>query len=374
MSYIFISYSNNNITFARHLRRMLENEGFTTWMDEKKLITGQRWWPEIEKNIIACAAFVVIMSPESEKSDWVEREILVAENKDHKKEIFPILLSGKRWSRLAEKQVEDMTAGLNAIPTSNFINKLKTVTSAHSHVLPPPFEWIDIPGGEVTLEKGGYVPKGGKTLVVKPFQIAKYPITNAQFAVYVEDGGEEPEYWNDNKWNQADCPVVGVSWYEAIKFCEWLNDKINADGDGTDTIYGVRTPGIITLPTEQQWQRAAQGDDGREYPWGNEFDKNRCNTNESGFERNNPVTKYAGKGDSPYGVVDMVGNVWEWCLTDYNTGEDGVEQDSTYGVVHGGSWGSAANRHARCAFRDFCQPFGRSFDIGFRVVCVSAAP
>jgi formylglycine-generating enzyme required for sulfatase activity len=196
---------------------------------------------------------------------------------------------------------------------------------------------------------------------VPAFCIAKYPITNAQFAQFIEAGGyaerqwwtdsglrlresknwTEPRYWQDDKWNGADQPVVGVSWYEAVAFCRWLSD---ATGEA------------ITLPTEQQWQRAAQGDDGREYPWGNTWDKSRCNTDESGIGKTTPVTQYAGKGDSPFGVVDMAGNVWEWCLTDYATGAVDVAADAEPRVLRGGAWSDDGGR-ARCAYRGHGYPW-----------------
>jgi formylglycine-generating enzyme required for sulfatase activity len=407
MSHIFISYSKKNIAFARHLRGMLENEGFTIWMDEEKLNPSQRWWPEIEKNIISCAAFIVIMSPDAQESDWVEREILVAEDKDHRKEIFPVLLSGKRWSRLGNIQYEDMTAGLNAILSSRFVDELRAVmpfrdntrpppqsfrslmtdetvdtegsmvsVSGTGFIMPQPFEWIDIPGGDVTLipdaraKEIGYLKKN-TTFPVAPFQIAKYPVTNAQFAKFVEDGGREPRFWDDSEYNQADYPVVGVSWFDAIEFCKWLNDKINADGGGTDTIYGVRTsPGIITLPTEQQWQRAAQGDDGREYPWGDERPKrDLCN-----YDKNvgvpTAVDRYP-DGISPYGVMDMSGNVREWCLTQLKTGGNDLESAGNR-ILRGGTWTEVRARpdtYLNVKYRFSASSDIRENDLGFRIVC-----
>src|SRR5215216_3110503 len=109
MSHIFISYSKKDIDFARHLRVLLQDQGFAVWMDETKLVPSQRWWPTIEANIKSCAAFIVIMSPNSLESEWVEREILVAERQTSRKPIFPILLGGEVWGRLGNLQYEDMT-------------------------------------------------------------------------------------------------------------------------------------------------------------------------------------------------------------------------------------------------------------------------
>jgi formylglycine-generating enzyme required for sulfatase activity len=222
----------------------------------------------------------------------------------------------------------------------------------------------------VTLEEGGYVPEGGVTFDVPAFTIAKYPVTNAQFAKFIEADGyktekwwtdvgwqtkeenkwTEPRYWRDDECNIADCPVVGVTWYEAIAFCRWLSE-----------VSGEK----IIIPTEQQWQRAAQGDDGRTYPWGNEFDDTRCNTDESGIWQTTPVTQYEGMGDSPFGVVDMIGNVWEWCLTRYGNGSTSIDGTSVR-VLRGGSFDDFQN-HARAASRGWCDPEYRSLVIGFRI-------
>ncbi|MFZ4816777.1 MAG: SUMF1/EgtB/PvdO family nonheme iron enzyme, partial [Phototrophicaceae bacterium] len=195
-------------------------------------------------------------------------------------------------------------------------------------LLPAPFEWIEIPAGKVTLEAGGYLEET-TTFDVGTFYIAKYPLTNAQFEPFIKAKGyttqrywtadgwkqcqknkwTQPAYWNDAKWNGTEHPVVGGSWYECIAYCNWLNNVLKPEN-------GLR----VLLPTEQQWQRAAQGNDNRTYPYGNDFDATRANTNESGIVKTTPVRQYEGVGDSPFGVVDMSGNVWEWCLTEYDSG------------------------------------------------------
>jgi len=123
MSHIFISYSKNNIEFARYLRALLESEGFPVWMDEEQLVASARWWKSIESSIESCSAFVVIMSPDAAESDWVEREILLAESK--KRPIFPVLLTGSAWSRLANIQYEDLRAGLHARLSARLIEALR---------------------------------------------------------------------------------------------------------------------------------------------------------------------------------------------------------------------------------------------------------
>lgn len=123
MSHIFISYSKQDIDFARYLRALLESEGFAVWMDEARLQPSARWWKSIEQNVETCAAFVVVMSPTAAESDWVEREILLAEKL--KRPLYPVLLAGDAWSRLANIQYEDMRAGLRAKLSRHFVNALR---------------------------------------------------------------------------------------------------------------------------------------------------------------------------------------------------------------------------------------------------------
>ncbi len=235
-------------------------------------------------------------------------------------------------------------------------------------LLPAPFEMIPIPAGKVTLETG-------KTFDVPAFRIARYPVTNAHYRPFVA-GGEyseqrwwttdgwaarqagrwtQPRFWDDAKWNQDDHPVVGVSWYEAVAYCRWLSAQTGAQ---------------IALPTEQMWQRAAQGDKGWTYPWGNKWDGARCNNSvgEYNSDGTTPVTQYAGKdkGDSPFGVSDMAGNVWEWCITDYNTGNQDVNKRASVRVLRGGAWYFNLAVNFAAADRVRYSPDIRNFDVGFR--------
>jgi hypothetical protein len=137
MEHIFISYSKQNIDFARWLRRHLEAQGFPAWMDETALVPSERWWRRIEENIRLCKAFIVIMSPDSQASDWVERELLLAERL--RKPIFPVLLDGEPWSRLANIQYVPMTDGVRSAVPPDLINALAR------HITPRPGEILVIP-------------------------------------------------------------------------------------------------------------------------------------------------------------------------------------------------------------------------------------
>ncbi len=206
-------------------------------------------------------------------------------------------------------------------------------------LLPDPFEWIYIPSGKVRLSYPPYNLVDSVMVDVDSFYIAKYPVTNAQYAVYVNETGRKPEHtrlWDNSQFNQPLQPVIDLRWQEAMLFCQWLSGKVAY---------------LITLPTDAQWQRAAQGDDERRYPWGDEWDASRCNTGESHIGNTTPVTQYP-HGASPYGVMDMVGNVFQWCLTDANTGKNSVDwQISETKFI--------SEAHLMAEMRIFC---GSSFD------------
>ena len=257
-------------------------------------------------------------------------------------------------------------------------------------LMPAPFAWIDIAAGKVTLEKGGYLDKD-TAFDVSAFAIAKYPTTNAQFAEFVKAGGyrekrwwtdagweareqgiayvnskwqatgkawTEPRYWTDKKWNALEQPVVGVSWYESVAFCLWLSEL---------------TGEKIVLPSEQQWQRAAQGDKGYVYPWGNEWDGSRCNNSVKSFDskQTTPVTQYEGKGNSPYEVVDMAGNVWEWCATSYVDGNQEINSNVEYRTLRGGSWYYSGTVIFRAGYRYRLNPHNWFNLRGFRCALLS---
>ncbi len=143
MAHIFISYSKQDIDFARHLKQLLEARGFTTWLDETRLEPSTRWWTEIEDNIEQCSAFVVVMSPHARESDWVEREILYAERL--RRPIFPVLLAGESWPRLANLQYADMRAGQQDELPAMFVRALTATVQPVQHTPPPRFTPADQP-------------------------------------------------------------------------------------------------------------------------------------------------------------------------------------------------------------------------------------
>lgn len=211
------------------------------------------------------------------------------------------------------------------------------------------------------------------------YAIGKYPVTNAEFIRFIEDGGygnsnywtkagwrakeirgwTQP-YWERDEFNDPSQPMVGVSWYEVVAYCNWLAAKVGKP---------------YHLPTEAEWEKAARGTDGRLWPWGNKWDPDRCNTRERGLHRMTPVGTFP-EGASPYGCLDMVGNAWEWTSSQFKKypyepadGRESLEaEDDVLRVVRGGSFVSFRNL-ARCAFRFGYFPYFRYWIVGFRV-CV----
>ncbi|MCP4577196.1 MAG: formylglycine-generating enzyme family protein, partial [Deltaproteobacteria bacterium] len=144
-------------------------------------------------------------------------------------------------------------------------------------------------------------------------------------------------------------PVVNVSWEDAQVYCEWLSRLTHQE---------------IRLPTEIEWEKAARGaKDKRIYPWGDRFDAMRCNTYELGLRDTTPVGIFQ-NGASPYGCLDMLGNVWEWCLDWFD------EEEQKFRVLRGGAWINFRD-FARCSSRYWDLPYRWANCIGFRVL---AAP
>lgn len=211
--------------------------------------------------------------------------------------------------------------------------------------------------------------------------MARYPLTNAQYSLFIQadgynyehrewwtdegwqaclDGWIEPAYWTHSNFNDDHKPVVGVSWYEVIAYCTWLNENLKKSL--LNSVYE------ITLPTEQQWQRAAQADDKRKYPWGNKLDETRTNIAFSRFGgATSLVTKYPDSA-SPYGVMDLYGNVWEWCLNEYKDRKKVELNGSNYRAIRGSSFMST--REATITKREGESPSVRSNKIGFRLCAV----
>ena len=225
------------------------------------------------------------------------------------------------------------------------------------------------------------------TLTLPDYWIGKTEVTNAQFRQFVDsDGYTNRDYWTAAGWawrqaekiTQPGCwdnatfngdtqPVVCVSWFEAVAYCRWLSKQTGIE---------------FRLPSEAEWEKAARGSNGLIYPWGNTWDASVVNSSESGLQKTTPVGSYP-KGASPYGAMDMAGNVWEWCATQWQKPypyqlEDEwqttyLEATADYRVLRGGSsWNEST--YVRGAYRYDSNPRGRYDGKGLRVASHSLVP
>jgi formylglycine-generating enzyme required for sulfatase activity len=247
----------------------------------------------------------------------------------------------------------------------------------------PLLGFVEIPAGSFLM--GSDPQKDGQafgdeqpqhTVELPQYWIARYPVTVAQFRAFCEDSGYQKH--NQRALGGVDNhPVVWVYFHDALAYCNWLTVKLSEwDGTPAELKQILASGGCVTLPSEAEWEKAARGEDGLIYPWGDVFDSEKANTGEGGVGTTSAVGCFP-SGASPYVLQEMSGNVWEWTrslwVEDYpydpkdENREDLQAGDKKHRVLRGGSWGSYG-RGARCAcrFRNFPDLFG--YYVGFRVM------
>ncbi len=250
-------------------------------------------------------------------------------------------------------------------------------------------EWISIPEGEFLmgstkaqadtaytdaklrsslLEKHTFDAETPQhTVYLSAFQISRYEITNAQYRIFINATGRPSprghngaDTWKMEDFNGDKQPVVGVTWFDAQAFAEWIGGS---------------------LPTEAQWERAARGTQARMYPWGNAPPKARQHANFARrYNKTTPVGQFS-EGFSPNGIADLAGNVWEWCLDEYDLALYSQDSNKTRRnplnlrfrdvlrarVIRGGAW-DVGSTFLRSSLRFKYYPLDSTHTIGFRVV------
>lgn len=226
----------------------------------------------------------------------------------------------------------------------------------------PEFLWLEIPAGQVTLKT-----HPAKSLAVRPFRLSKYPVTWQQYRAFIgaADGYRDARWWEalEHKdqpgkevWGFANYPAIRISWYDAVAFCRWLSHRAR-----------LAEHEVIRLPTEWEWQWVAQaGSEASEYPWPGGWNPVRANVNKSRIGRTMAVGMYPLAGAAGWSVLDLAGNVWEWCQNANGDPGDSGSPADTPRVLRGGSW-YYGPKYCRAANRLLSSPEIRNDDIGFRV-------
>ncbi len=374
---VFLCHSSNDKPAVRELYQKLRAEPWIQpWLDEEELYPGQDWNMEIEKAVEAADAIIVCLTKNSiSKEGYVQRELrIVLDFADYKPEgtlyIIPVRLEEcEPPRRLRAWQYADYFEGqreraferlLVSLKRRADTLELKTEESApHKDVrleLPTEvstitiknIQFMRVPAGKFIMGSNGDedVEKPQSVIDISyDYWMAHTPITNEQFNIYVQ--AKDMEHPVIGWEAKRDYPVGSIKWLDAVDYCYWFNGLMKSDQP-----FGM----VFRLPTEAEWEKAARSVDGRIYPWGDAFDKNKCNTAEDRKGSTTPVGLYSPHGDSLYGCADMVGNVWEWTHSlkkpyPYRI-DDGREAEQTLGsrILRGGSYYDV-NELSNCTYR-----------------------
>ena len=274
--------------------------------------------------------------------------------------------------------------GLSVHPNDRYQTALEMAAALAQPPPPPPpsSPWIPIPAGRYRM--GSDLPELNENQPSHPielaaFHISRYLVTQEEYQRFIDANPDQKAPSSSDPRAAAYCwrerrlppgterlPVVLVSWQEAVDYCQWLSEQ---------------TGKLCRLPTEAEWEVAAGWDSAtqtaRAYPWGPAFNALLCN---AGRGQPSPVGHFSPQGDSPWGLADAVGNVWQWTTTGlwrYPYRLDGRENTATkeeHRIVRGGAFDAAEPAHdTLCARRIGKYRRGRFYNVGFRVVIDAAA-
>jgi formylglycine-generating enzyme required for sulfatase activity len=374
--HVFICYAREDQDFVLKLATNLKARGAPVWLDQWDIPPGADWDRTIDEALDGCARFLIVLSPAVDSLE-VRGELHAALKKN--KPIVPVLYRPCNVPRQLlpiqyvdftahgpddETALRQVTRALGVVEEKGPAGKGKAAPTR------PPFEpeMVLIPAGQFLMgsdpqkdELADDNEQPQHPLYLPDYYLARTPLTNAQYAAFVQaTDHRQPDLWEGGKPpdGKEDHPVVEVSWDDAVAYCNWLAEV---------------TGRPYRLPSEAEWEKGARGGDGRIYPWGDEWDAQRCNNVEGGPGDTTPVGAYP-EGASPYGLLDMAGNVWEWTRSIYRgypyDPVDGREDLQAGGprVLRGGSF-YADQGDARCACRRRYFPdVFFFFSVGFRVV------
>jgi formylglycine-generating enzyme required for sulfatase activity len=244
----------------------------------------------------------------------------------------------------------------------------------------PDIDWVEIPAGEFQYGDKSEFAARPRKLNLPTFYMSRYPITHSQFRTFLDDlnGFADPRWIEDlvaNDYSRrmedqppykySNYPRVRVNWYQALAFCRWFSWRLGGEMDPSKV-----NAWAVRLPTEFEWEKAARGTDGRIFPYQGNRDAAKASID---LPLLFPHTVgIFPNGASPYGLMDMTGNVWEWCLTSYQNPKTKAKREDLITEVdrsiRGGYWISRP-MSGRAVHRDKMFPSAKLDDLGFRLLC-----
>jgi formylglycine-generating enzyme required for sulfatase activity len=273
--------------------------------------------------------------------------------------LFVILIGASFWTWRSLKNTESQKEPLgNVAPNGG--NQTSKNSSTEPALAQAPANMVLIPKGEYRIgdNSGDKYSSPEHKVSLNAFYFDIYEVTNEEYAIFIKSTGySSPKRWRGEKYTgKGNDPVTGVSWNDARAYAEWAGKR---------------------LPTEEEWEAAASGADHLQYPWGNQWEENRCNTAESGTNSVMQAGKLS-ECKNPFGIFDISGNVWEWTSSaavpytgSTETLVDPSEQPDQYRIIRGGSF-KEKSKFSTSFFRSWV-PLGETNSaLGFR--CVKDAP
>jgi len=428
---VFLCHSSNDKPVVRELYQKLRAETWIQpWLDEEEIYPGQDWNFAIEKAVEAADVIIVCLTRNSiNKEGYVQRELrfvldIALTKPEETIFVIPLRLEecdpprrlrawqyadyfeGQRDRALqrllvslkrradglglifevpATQEIKPTEVGRASSPTnedapreSQAQSLTYEIPASNKLTLSNGVEFMRVPAGKFlmgsTKENKLASDEQPQHTVDIPYEyfMARFPVTNELYNAYFKARGNKHPV--DGWGKKKDHPVVNVSWNDAMEYCKWLNDLLKAE---------LPSGLVLRLPTEAEWEKAArwkpspsgrgQGEgEALEWPWGNDFDKNKCNST-GGKGGTTSVGLYSRQGDSPFGCADMAGNVREWTHSLFKPypykANDGREHENASGrrVLRGGSF-YINERFARCASRFGSDITRLNVTFGFRVV------
>lgn len=390
---LFVSHSTQDNLWCRPFVETLKRNGFDVWYDEQGLSGGAAWVETLQREVQTRDVLILVLSPEAWASPWVQEEVQLAIAT--RRTIVPVMhnatnvagfLLTRQWIDAvaldpvasAQRVIGALLAGVTTAPAvkapkqsvaapeilTPYLLQLGYVGRRIDAVvvLTPPL--CDVPGGPFLMgsdprrdPEAQHAEQPQRTVEVAAFRIARFPVTVAEYYWAIQAGAvREPPAW-DRQVRRPEHPIVQISWKGAVTYSAWLAE---VTGDPW------------RVPTEEEWEKAARGPDGRIYPWGDRWERPRANTNDGGAGDTTPVGAYPG-GGSPYGVLDLAGNVNEWCGIPPSSpmrrpsAWDDQPGAGSGGYLAGGSWDDSPVV-ARAAHRSQLFIGSRTDDSGIRLV------